>query len=45
MHLTNYAIYKNSEFFKINDEDDDKYIGHKRRLSSVLKVNFNLFIF
>lgn len=33
MHLTNYAINKDSENFKQNDGHDDK--GHKRSLTSI----------
>ena len=37
MHLTNYAINKNSEDFIFNEEESVDDIGHKRSLSAVLK--------
>ena len=37
MHLTNYAINKNSENFEANDDSGEDDVGHKRSVSSVLK--------
>jgi len=37
MHLTNYAINKNSENFEANDDASDCDTGHKRSVSAVLK--------
>ena len=37
MHLTNYAINKNSENFEANEDSADDDVGHKRSVSSVLK--------
>ena len=37
MHLTNYAINKNSENFEANDDSGEDDTGHKRSVSSVLK--------
>ena len=37
MHLTNYAINKNSEDFVFNEEESMDDVGHKRSLSAVLK--------
>jgi len=36
MHLTNYAINKQSEYYEAADEEDDES-GHKRCVSTVLK--------
>lgn len=36
MHLTNYAINKNSSKFKFNSSADDNFTGHKRSLSSFM---------
>jgi tubulin polyglutamylase TTLL6/13 len=38
MHLTNYAINKNSENFIFNKKADMGHIGHKRSLTSVLEL-------
>ncbi|KAM3137328.1 hypothetical protein pb186bvf_010508 [Paramecium bursaria] len=38
MHLTNYAINKKSKDFIFNKEDQRDDIGHKRSLSSILKL-------
>ena len=37
MHLTNYAINKNSEKFIFNESVNDMDVGHKRSLTSVYK--------
>ena len=37
MHLTNYAINKNSENFEANEDSADDDSGSKRSVSSVLK--------
>jgi len=37
MHLTNYAINKNSENFEANEDSAEDDVGHKRSVSSVLK--------
>ena len=37
MHLTNYAIQKNSENFIFNEDQDDDSCGHKRSLTSILE--------
>ena len=37
MHLTNYAINKNSKHFVKNKNVEDDDVGHKRSLTSVLK--------
>lgn len=37
MHLTNYAINKNSDDFIFNEEESCDDVGHKRSLSAVLK--------
>ena len=44
MHLTNYAINKENPNFIFNSDKDNDDIGHKRSLSSVLKVR-KFFIF
>lgn len=36
MHLTNYAINKNSENFVFNEDQDDDACGHKRSLTAIL---------
>ena len=38
MHLTNYAINKESEKFVFNQDENDMGIGHKRSLEAVFKV-------
>jgi len=37
MHLTNYAINKDSDDFIFNEEESFDDVGHKRSLSAVLK--------
>lgn len=37
MHLTNYAINKNSDQFEANKNKADDHKGHKRSVSSVFK--------
>jgi tubulin polyglutamylase TTLL6/13 len=37
MHLTNYAINKNSSNFVFNQNESEDDIGHKRSLASVWK--------
>ena len=37
MHLTNYAINKNSENFVFNEDQDDDSSGHKRSLTSIFE--------
>ena len=37
MHLTNYAINKNSEKFEFNNDKNEMDKGHKRSLTSTLK--------
>lgn len=37
MHLTNYAINKNSDNFVFNEDQDDDSHGHKRSITSVLQ--------
>jgi len=37
MHLTNYAINKDSDDFVFNDDAGQDNIGHKRSMSAVLK--------
>ena len=37
MHLTNYAINKNSENFEANEDENEADSGHKRSVSSVFK--------
>ena len=37
MHLTNYAINKNSEKFIFNEDPNNAEVGHKRSLSSIWK--------
>jgi len=44
MHLTNYAINKkNPSFQQNNNEEENENQGHKRSLSSILKVYFIIF--
>lgn len=38
MHLTNYAINKESDKFVFNQDDKDMSIGHKRNLEAVWKI-------
>eukprot|EP01017_Pseudomicrothorax_dubius_P031598 TRINITY_DN4052_c0_g3_i1.p1 TRINITY_DN4052_c0_g3~~TRINITY_DN4052_c0_g3_i1.p1 ORF type:complete len:797 (-),score=163.07 TRINITY_DN4052_c0_g3_i1:125-2515(-) len=38
MHLTNYAVNKNNDRFVFNSSEDKDDVGHKRSLSSVLKL-------
>ena len=38
MHLTNYAINKNSENFVFNEDSTQDDVGHKRSLSSTFKL-------
>ena len=38
MHLTNYAINKNSENFEANEDSAEDDVGHKRSVSSVFKL-------
>ena len=38
MHLTNYAINKNSEKFEFNNSKNEMDKGHKRSLSSIMKT-------
>ena len=35
MHLTNYAINKNSENFVFNEDYNDDSTGHKRSLTAI----------
>ena len=35
MHLTNYAVNKNSENFIFNEDEIEDDVGHKRSLSAV----------
>ena len=35
MHLTNYAINKNSSKFEFNEDSEDAYTGHKRCLQAI----------
>ena len=37
MHLTNYAINKDSPNFEFNENEEEMDVGHKRSLTSVLK--------
>jgi tubulin polyglutamylase TTLL6/13 len=37
MHLTNYAINKNSSKFEFNEDSDQAYTGHKRCLEAIWK--------
>jgi hypothetical protein len=37
MHLTNYAINKNSENFEANEDSAEDDVGHKRSVTAVLK--------
>jgi tubulin polyglutamylase TTLL6/13 len=36
MHLTNYAINKDSENFVFNEDDTKNNVGHKRSMTSVI---------
>ena len=36
MHLTNYAINKNSENFEANEDSAEDDVGHKRSVSYIL---------
>ncbi len=38
MHLTNYAINKESDKFIFNEDDKDMSVGHKRSISAVFKL-------
>lgn len=38
MHLTNYAINKESDKFIFNEDSNDMSIGHKRSITSVFKL-------
>ena len=38
MHLTNYAINKESDKFIFNEDENDMNIGHKRSLEAVFKI-------
>ena len=38
MHLTNYAINKESDKFIFNEDEADMSIGHKRSITSVFKI-------
>ena len=38
MHLTNYAINKESDKFIFNEDVNDMSIGHKRNLEAVFKI-------
>ena len=38
MHLTNYAVNKKNPNFIYNESETDDNIGHKRSMTSVLKV-------
>lgn len=38
MHLTNYAVNKNSENFIFNEDPDNDDIGHKRSMTSVFAL-------
>ena len=38
MHLTNYAINKNSDLFEFNEDEDCDDKGHKRSITSVYKL-------
>jgi tubulin polyglutamylase TTLL6/13 len=37
MHLTNYAINKESENFVFNEDQDNDDLGHKRSFTSIMK--------
>ena len=37
MHLTNYAINKNSDNFQFNDNLEECDVGHKRSIDSVFE--------
>lgn len=38
MHLTNYAINKESDKFVFNQDAKDMSVGHKRNLDAVFKI-------
>lgn len=38
MHLTNYAINKDSSNFIFNEDENDMSVGHKRSLTSVFET-------
>ena len=38
MHLTNYAINKESDKFIFNEDANDMSVGHKRNLEAVFKI-------
>ena len=38
MHLTNYAINKDNPNFVFNEDENNMDIGHKRSLTSVMRV-------
>ena len=38
MHLTNYAINKESDKFIFNEDENDMSVGHKRSITSVFKL-------
>ena len=38
MHLTNYAINKNSDNFEKNEDENEDGAGHKRSVSSIFKL-------
>lgn len=38
MHLTNYAINKNSDNFEKNEDENDADAGHKRSVTSIFKL-------
>jgi tubulin polyglutamylase TTLL6/13 len=38
MHLTNYAINKNSDNFVYNEDIDDDGSGHKRSMTAVWEI-------
>ena len=38
MHLTNYAINKDSEDFIFNEDPDKDNVGHKRGLKAIFKT-------
>ena len=38
MHLTNYAINKDSEDFIFNEDPNKDNVGHKRGLKAIFKI-------
>jgi tubulin polyglutamylase TTLL6/13 len=38
MHLTNYAINRNADNFEANEGGEDEDVGHKRTVTSVLRL-------